>query len=176
MIANDLVYSIPVITDARAMRDVGGKVFLYSFDHQRTPGVGFTHAEDLNYVMGFAKGTDGYGSGFLGPLTPQDLKIQKASLYLSLCRLSTLQIYLDLYANFIKYGDPTPNTHDWNPLARDMDNCYSIKLPPEEIAHFREHAVNFWTVDAPALVQGATLQAQMEGLSTRIYEILPLNL
>lgn len=60
-----------MLLDARSMRDAGAPVYLYSFDYERTPGVGFVHAEDLNYVMGY-----GIGNFDLPPKS-SDAAIQK---------------------------------------------------------------------------------------------------
>ena len=148
----DAGYILPAFADATAMRDAGStQVYFYSFDYERMPGVGFTHAQDLNYLFGFDF-TEKWGNA-----TTDDDTLMA-------------MIYSSYFLQFAKTGRPTTAGKDWEPLSSPLgDNYYSITLPqPGNRPHFYPQRMRFWTQTVPNLIKGAKLEAQALGVPAAI--------
>jgi hypothetical protein len=142
-------YVLPIYADATAMRDLGAPVFLYLFDYEREPGIGLSHAQDMNYLFGF-NFYDHWGND----TDANDTLIA--------------EIYSQYFVSFAKTGEPTAGM-EWKPLASPFgDNYYSITLEPTSQPHFYTEPIRFWTQTAPAIIEGAEYEAKAQGLPSPI--------
>jgi hypothetical protein len=126
---------------------------LYLFDYEREPGVGFSHAQDLNYVFGF-NFYDHWGNA----TDENDTRMAEQ--------------YTQYFVNFAKTGQPTvPGSGDvpWRPMTSpDGTNYYSITLEPANKLQFYLEPIRFWTQTAPAIIDGAVYEAMALGLGAPV--------
>lgn len=127
-----------VSTMLHASDGVGTKVFLYSFDYEKTKlkGVYPWHAADVSFVLGSHK--------LDGKFDDNDLQIQKR--------------YLPLFVNFVKYGDPTPTSIDGVRMpiltsenAKRPYPYLSVNIPLKVEKAYHRKADHFWNVIVPKL-------------------------
>jgi len=134
-IISTLGYYSSCYKDASALRRKGARVYLYSFDYEKAgqEGMGPFHAFDLTFLIGVHP----------FPFDDRDRAIQK--------------VYAPLFANFAKYGDPTPNLtigqEKWTPLEFPFGfNYYSIDLPRGFMKpDFHKKDILFWNYEIPFL-------------------------
>lgn len=132
--ASTIAFHSACYKDASTLRRKGAKVYLYSFDYEKAgqEDIGPFHAFDLTFLIGVHP----------FEFDERDKEIQK--------------VYAPLFANFVKYGDPTPHeTGDqkWTPLEFPFGfNYYSIDLPqPTMKPDFHKEDVIFWNYELPYL-------------------------
>ncbi|CAL4062346.1 unnamed protein product, partial [Meganyctiphanes norvegica] len=147
--SGDLMFSIPndIILQLHARDTLYGRhIFAYDFQHRgqntlmqdTAPHIGedwVSHADELQYLFSY---TDGW---FGKPLDrKEDLQMRK--------------LLLDLWSNFAKYGNPTPDRSlgfTWQPVGLDTQSHLAIKLQqpqmePDNRAQIRSF---FHTLDLP---------------------------
>lgn len=127
---DDTNYFVPSFKEARTLRDAGATVYLYSFDYEKIglEGLSPSHAFDLTYLVGIHP----------KEFDDRDYKIKN--------------IYVQLFANYAKYGNPTPSDIDsqihlpnWTPLESPNGyNYMSINLPAQMKAGYHKNAVLLW--------------------------------
>jgi len=131
---DDFMYHAPAFKEADSLRSRKAKVYLYSFDYSKQGQESSTpfHSFDLTYVIG------------LHPFVFDNRDVQLQNLY------------VDLFANFTKYGTPTTGqlkSSSWLPLLVPHGfNYYSIDLPAGAMkSKYHTDAVMFWNYVVPAL-------------------------
>ncbi|GMT04206.1 hypothetical protein PENTCL1PPCAC_26380 [Pristionchus entomophagus] len=116
---------IGAFTVARSIMEKGNKAFLYSFD-QPTHHM---HTDDLSYLMGIHYFERDENEKLIEQFYPQ------------------------LFLNFTKFGEPSPN---WKPLNL-KDRYYSIAVNltigrmPEMHNHYEKETIDFWVRKAPKI-------------------------
>jgi hypothetical protein len=133
-VGSDQLYHAPCYFEADSLRSRGARVYLYSFDYVKLGREDDTpfHSFDMTYLIG------------LHPFEfdQRDRQIQA--------------IYANLFANFAKYGNPTPdaNANDaFLPLRSPKGfDFYRVDLPAGRMDEpFHLEGVIFWNYVVPAL-------------------------
>lgn len=140
-VLNDVGIYNPTYEDAKSHTENGGTSFLYEFEYARKGEENFTpyHSYDLTFVTG--NHWDRIN------LTETDQQIR--------------DIYVDLFSNFAKFGNPTPGIKHtksnprWYPLGPDgAANYFAINLPaPKNKVSYHYEGNLFWDTLAPAVDQ-----------------------
>lgn len=140
-ILSALQYQVPCYREVVSLQKVGAPVYLYSFDYEKTGQEVITpyHAFDLTFLIGV----------HMFPFDERDEQIK--------------DIYARLIANFIKYGDPTPQKrleapsdhwplNPWLPTKPYGFNYYSINLPKATMKpDFHKDDIIFWNYKVPLM-------------------------
>jgi carboxylesterase type B len=141
-ISSDFMWIAPAFADADSLRKVHSPaVYLYEFNYPEPGWERFSpwHAMDLYYAFGFPVGPP----GTFDKVTP------------GMRRMA--EIYTDLVANFVKFGNPTPDIANlklpqWEPLRGPTGfNYYSIHLKPKMKPFYHHDAMEFWNGIVPYL-------------------------
>lgn len=135
--ADDTYYFAPSYKEASTLRDAGAKVYLYSFEYEKVgmEGISPWHSFDLTYLVGIHP----------KEFDQRDEEIKK--------------IYVNLFVNYAKYGDPTPSDLDsdidiptWTPLESPNGyNYLSINLPTQMKRAYHKNAVLLWNHKVPEI-------------------------
>uniref|UniRef100_A0A914EH04 Carboxylesterase type B domain-containing protein n=1 Tax=Acrobeloides nanus TaxID=290746 RepID=A0A914EH04_9BILA len=137
-LADDITYYVTHYNLAKRMSQSKQPVYLYQFEYagigdafvrpntpQLVPEETPAHAQEMTYILG----------QHLGNFTKKDKKIQK--------------IFSSFFANFAKYGNPSPVGVDWEEFDPARKNYFVIdfdeqlKMPGMKNG-YHERAVRFW--------------------------------
>lgn len=130
----DVRYFAPNHKEVASLVSNGATVYLYSFDYEKTGEEGITpfHSFDLAYLVGL----------HIFDFDERDKKIQS--------------LYLPLFINFTKYGNPTIVPLEgvrWAPVSSDPVgfNYLSVDIPLRMKPNYHKNGVIFWNYKVPII-------------------------
>lgn len=129
----DVQYFAPCHKEVSSLVSKGSTVYLYSFDYEKAGQEGITpfHSFDLVYVNGL----------HMFDFDERDTKIQS--------------LYLPLFVNFAKYGNPTPTPLEgvtFYPVTTAFSfNYLSVDIPSKMKPDYHKNGVVFWNYKVPLI-------------------------